>query len=136
MPLAQVTPPTGGSAGRATVPVVPSADGLLPQALGLETKGGVFATLITRGTPLPARCSEIFTTADDNQASITITLLQGDDRRAAGNTKLGVFELTGIAPQRGGQPQIEISFDVDYAVVAVSAIDLGTGTELPVTVSG
>ena len=134
--LAQVTVPPGGSALGARLPVAPSADGLMPQALGLETRGGVFTALIGRGTSLPARRSEIFTTADDNQTCITITLLQGDDPRAAGNTAVGIVELTGLAPEPRGRPQIGVSFDVDSAMLTVSAIDLLTGAEVPVTVSG
>src|SRR5579859_3934205 len=81
--------PPGGSALGATVPVAPSADGLMPQPLGLETKGGVFTVLITRGTALPTRRSDVFTTADEYQGSITITLFQGDHGQAALNTRLG-----------------------------------------------
>ena len=134
--LAQVTVPPGGSALGAKVPLAPSADGLMPQALGLETKGGVFTALIGRGTPLPVRRSEIFTTADDNQSCITITLLQGDDAWAAGNTRVGIVELTGLAPGPRGQTQIEVCFDVDSATLTVSAIDLLTGAEVPVTLPG
>ena len=135
-PLTLPTAPPGGFPQGATVPVAQSFDGLLPQALGLETKGGVFTALIAHGTPLPARRSEIFTTADDNQTSITITMLQGHNPQAARNTKLGVFELTGIAPQPRGQAQIEVDFAVDATALTVSAMDIRTGSALPVTVTG
>ena len=108
----------------------------MPQSLGIETKGGVFTPLIERGTPLPAQCSEIFTTAEDNQTFIQITLLQGDHRRAARNKKLGVFELSGIAPQMRQVPRIMVTFDVDFAGIRVSAMDLRAGSAMPVTVSG
>jgi len=108
----------------------------MPQPLGLETKGGVFTVLITRGTALPTRRSDVFTTADEYQGSITITLFQGDHGQAALNTRLGVFELTGFTPDRAGLPQIQVTLDVDFAVLTVSANDLRSGAELPVTVSG
>jgi molecular chaperone DnaK len=107
----------------------------MPQSLGIETKGGVFTPLIERGTPLPAQRSEIFTTADDNQASIKITLLQGDHKRAARNKKLGVFELSGIAPQPRQVPQIMVAFNVDFTGITVSAMDLRAGSAMPVIVS-
>lgn len=134
--MIQASAPRGGYALGATVQGAQSSDGLMPQSLGIETKGGVFTPLIERGTPLPAQRSEIFTTADSNQTSIKVTLLQGDDRQAARNTKLGVFELSGIAPRRREVPQIMVAFDVDFTGITVSAVDLRSGKEMPVTVSG
>src|SRR6204780_4606938 len=99
-----------------------------PLSLGIETKGGIFTKLIERNTTIPTKKSEIFTTADDNHPSVQIQVYQGEREIAAYNKKLGMFDLTGIAPAPRGIPQIEVSFDIDAnGILNVSAKDLGTG---------
>ncbi|GAB3478477.1 molecular chaperone DnaK [Nocardiopsis coralliicola] len=108
-----------------------------PLSLGIETKGGVFTKLIEKNTTIPTKRSEIFTTADDNQPSVQIQVYQGEREIAQYNKKLGVFDLTGIAPAPRGVPQIEVAFDIDAnGIVNVTAKDLGTGKEQSVTISG
>ena len=110
------------------------ADGVLRRSIGIETKGGKFTRLITKGTPLPASRTEIFTTADPYQPSIKIKLFSGDRRRAASNVCLGQYELTGFAPGPPGQPQIEVMFSVGLdEALQVKARDLASGAEVPVT---
>jgi molecular chaperone DnaK len=117
--------------------VAVTLDEITPLSLGIEAKGGVLAKLIERNTTIPARHSEIFTTADDNQRSVQIQVFQGDREIAAYNKKLGMFELAGLAPAPRGVPQIEVTFDVDAnGIVSVSAKDLGSGREESVTISG
>src|ERR1041385_7497747 len=101
-----------------------------PLSLGIETKGGVFTRLIERNTTIPTRKSEIFSTAEDNQPSVEIHVLQGEREMAAYNKSLGKFQLTGIPPAPRGIPQIEVGFDIDAnGILNVSAKDLGTGKE-------
>jgi molecular chaperone DnaK len=101
-----------------------------PLTLGIETKGGVMTKLIERNTTIPTRKSEVFSTADDNQPSVEIHVLQGEREMASGNKSLGKFQLTGIPPAPRGIPQIEVAFDINSdGIVSVSAKDLGTGTE-------
>jgi molecular chaperone DnaK len=101
-----------------------------PLTLGIETKGGVMTKLIERNTTIPTRKSEIFSTAEDNQPSVEIHVLQGEREMAAYNKSLGKFQLTGIPPAPRGIPQIEVAFDIDAnGILSVSAKDLGTGKE-------
>ncbi len=101
-----------------------------PLSLGIETKGGVFTRLIERNTTIPTRKSEIFSTAEDNQPSVEVHVLQGEREMATYNKSLGKFQLTGIPPAPRGIPQIEVAFDIDAdGILHVGAKDLGTGTE-------
>jgi len=101
-----------------------------PLTLGIETKGGVFTRLIERNTTIPTRKAEVFSTAEDNQPSVEIHVLQGEREMASYNKSLGKFQLTGIPPAPRGIPQIEVAFDIDAnGILSVSAKDLGTGKE-------
>jgi len=101
-----------------------------PLTLGIETKGGVMTKLIERNTTIPTRKGEVFSTAEDNQPSVEIHVLQGEREMAAYNKSLGKFQLTGIPPAPRGIPQIEVAFDIDAnGILNVSAKDLGTGKE-------
>jgi molecular chaperone DnaK len=110
-----------------------------PLTLGVETKGGIFTKLIERNTTIPTRKSEIFTTADDNQPSVEIHVLQGEAETvySPGVRSLGKFMLTGLPPAPRGVPQIEVAFDIDAnGIVNVSAKDLATGKEQAMTITG
>ena len=107
-----------------------------PLSMGIETLGGVMTKLIDANTTIPARKSETFSTAADNQTEVTIHVLQGERPMAAQNKSIGQFNLTGIAPARRGVPQIEVTFDIDAnGIVNVSAKDLGTGKEQHITIT-
>ena len=108
-----------------------------PLSLGIETKGGVFTPLIERNTTIPTRKSEVFSTAEDNQPSVGVHVLQGESEMATYNKTLGKFELVGIPPAPRGVPQIEVAFDIDAnGIINVSAKDRGTGNEQQVRIEG
>ena len=107
-----------------------------PLSLGIETMGGICTKLIDRNTTIPAKKSQIFSTAADGQTSVEIHVLQGEREMAAANKTLGRFTLTGIAPAPRGVPQIEVTFDIDAnGIVNVSAKDMGTGKEQKITIT-
>jgi molecular chaperone DnaK len=107
-----------------------------PLSLGIETLGGVMTRLIERNTTIPARQSQVFSTAEDNQPAVTVHVLQGEREMAADNKTLGRFELTGIAPAPRGMPQIEVSFDIDAnGIVNVAAKDKATGKEQSIRIT-
>jgi len=108
-----------------------------PLSLGIETKGGVFTKLIERNTTIPTRKAENFSTAEDNQPSVEIHVLQGESEMATFNKTLGKFQLVGIPPAPRGMPQIEVSFDIDAnGIIHVNAKDVGTGNEQQIRIEG
>jgi molecular chaperone DnaK len=107
-----------------------------PLSLGVETRGGVMTKIIERNTTIPARRSEVFTTAEDNQSAVDVVVLQGERERAADNRVLGRFRLENIRPAPRGEPQIEVTFDIDAnGIVNVTARDRDTGAEQGITIS-
>ena len=107
-----------------------------PLSLGIETLGGVYTKLIERNTTIPTKKSQVFTTAEDNQTSVEIHILQGERSMARDNVTLGRFHLAGVPPSQRGVPQIEVSFDIDAnGIINVHAKDLGTGNEQKITIT-
>ena len=108
-----------------------------PLSLGIETLGGVATKVIEKGTTIPVKKSQIFSTAEDNQPAVSINVVQGEREFAKDNKSLGLFELTDIPAAPRGVPQIEVTFDIDAnGILTVSAIDKGTGKEQKITISG
>jgi molecular chaperone DnaK len=107
-----------------------------PLSLGLETQGGVMTKVIERNTTIPARRTEVFSTAEDNQQAVDVVVLQGERERASDNRALARFRLENIRPAPRGEPQIEVTFDIDAnGILHVSAKDKDTGAEQQVTIS-
>src|SRR5713226_1576670 len=108
-----------------------------PLSLGIETKGGVMTKLIERNTTIPTKKSETFTTAEDNQPSVEVHVLQGESEMATYNKTLGKFQLVGIPPAPRGMPQVEVGFDIDAnGIIHVQAKDLGTGNQQQIRIEG
>src|SRR5579862_6185169 len=108
-----------------------------PLSLGIETKGGVMTKLIERNTTIPTKKAEIFTTAEDNQPSVEVHVLQGESEMATYNKTLGKFQMVGIPPAPRGMPQVEVTFDIDAnGIINVSAKDLGTGNVQQIQIQG
>jgi molecular chaperone DnaK len=106
-----------------------------PLSLGIETMGGVMTKLVEKNTTIPTKASQVFSTADDNQAAVTVHVLQGEREMATGNKSLGRFDLADISPAARGVPQIEVSFDIDAnGILNVSAKDKATGKEQSIVI--
>ena len=141
-PRKDVNPDEAVAAGAAIQGAVLSGDktdvlllDVTPLSLGIETLGGVFNKLIEKNTTIPAKKSQVFSTAEDNQAAVTIKVGQGEREFFEYNKLLGLFNLEGIAPARRGMPQIEVTFDIDAnGILSVSAKDNSTGKESQITI--
>lgn len=141
-PRKDVNPDEAVAAGAAIQGSVLSGDrkdvlllDVTPLSLGIETLGGVMTKMIHKNTTIPARFSQVFSTADDNQPAVTIKVFQGEREIATGNKGLGEFNLEGIPPATRGTPQIEVTFDIDAnGILHVSAKDKGTGKENKITI--
>jgi molecular chaperone DnaK len=108
---------------------------VIPLSLGVETMGGVMTKIIEKNTTIPTQASQVFSTAEDNQNSVTIHVLQGEREQAATNKSLGQFNLTDIPPEPRGTPQIEVTFDIDAnGILSVSAKDKNTGREQSIVI--
>jgi molecular chaperone DnaK len=108
-----------------------------PLSLGIETLGGVATKIIEKGTTIPVKKSQVFSTAEDNQPAVSISVVQGEREFARDNKSLGLFELTGIPAAKRGVPQIEVTFDIDAnGILTVSSTDKGTGKSQSITISG
>jgi molecular chaperone DnaK len=137
IPLAEIDPYTAVAVGAALQAGVLKGEvkdvlplDVTPLPLGIETKGGVFTKVIERNTTIPTKRSEIFSTADDNQTTVTIQVFQGEREQTGHNKKVGVIELSGLPPVPQGMPQIEVTFDIDAnGIVHVTATDLGSGIQ-------
>lgn len=106
-----------------------------PLSLGIDTMGGIMATIVEANTTIPCSKSQIFTTAADNQTAVTIAIAQGNRPMTKDNKQIGLFNLEGIAPAKRGIPQIEVTFDIDAnGILSVSAVDKGTGKEQKITI--
>ena len=141
-PRKDVNPDEAVAAGAAIQGAVLSGDktdvlllDVTPLSLGIETLGGVFTKVIEKNTTIPAKKSQVFSTAEDNQAAVTINVGQGEREFIKDNKQLGLFNLEGIAPARRGTPQIEVTFDIDAnGILSVSAKDNATGKENQITI--
>merc|ERR1712107_211022 len=107
-----------------------------PLSLGIETVGGVMSKVIPRNTAIPAKKSQVFSTAADNQETVTIKVYEGERAMTRDNHLLGKFDLTGIPPAHRGTPQIEVTFDVDAnGILNVSAVEKGSGKQEKITIT-
>lgn len=141
-PRKDVNPDEAVAAGAAVQAAVLAGDikdvlllDVTPLSLGIETMGAVMTKLIEKNTTIPSKASEVFSTAEDNQTAVTVHVLQGERERAADNKSLGRFELTNIAAAPRGQPQVEVTFDIDAnGILNVSAKDKATGKEQSIVI--